>query len=145
MNEVNYGLIILDTYAVERILEELEESPETVSREEIEDAYKEVNSAIRKLTELKEKLDKYSEMGEAARRRRLMAYYERFREEEEERERLPMTWMSADEAIKVAIGTRPKAPEKAKKEAREIMEKYGLTEEDAKRLYEALFGGYRHE
>lgn len=51
-----------------------------------------------------------------------------------------MKQLTAHELITVAIAQKPKAPERVKREAEKIIEKYGLTEEEIKRIYEFIFG-----
>jgi len=56
-------------------------------------------------------------------------------EEELKKKQLPV-----EELITVALAQKPKAPEYIKEKAKEIIERYELTEEEVKRIYNWIFG-----
>jgi len=65
---------------------------------------------------------------------------ETFEEFEKSEEKKGYKELTAHELLTIALAQKPKAPEKIKREAEAIIEKYGLTEEEIMKAYEFVFG-----
>lgn len=136
--------VYLDTYQAESELENIESlldiADEGIVRERIQEILNEVETAITKLNELKRECE---EVLMKVRRpaRTIEEVREEFAEMEEIAEkRAKVKLIPEKEAMIVAISRLPSATTKVKEKAREVIEKYDLTERDIDELYSYFFG-----
>jgi len=131
--------IVLDTYGVERLIEELEYA----EPEEVRKALSEIEMAKNKLSQLEARLREH--IGAKPWKYRPTEETEEIEEEEAEEVEMEEVYeeeiekwkqLSAEEMFTIALSLKPMAPERIRREAEEIMAKYGLTAEDARKIYE---------
>jgi len=132
--------ILLDTYRAETELEDYEAMldivDEGIVRERMQKILTEIETAKTKLDELKRKVEET-----LMKIRRPKKTIEEVREEfAEMEERAKIKLIPEKEAMIVALSKLPSATAKMKEKAREIIEKYNLTEEEVNRLYRYFFG-----
>jgi len=136
--------IYLDTYQAENELEDIESLldivDEGIARERIQKILSEIETAVTKLNELKTKCEEA-----LTKIRRPTKTIEEVREEFAEmeeiaEERAKVKLIPEKEAMIAALSRLPSATTKMKEKAREVMEKYNLTEGDVDRLYNYFFG-----
>lgn len=132
--------ILLDTYRAEAELEDYEAMldivDEGIVRERMQKILTEIETAKTKLDELKRKVEE-TLMKIRRPKKTIKEVREEFAEMEE---RAKIKLIPEKEAMIVALSKLPSATAKMKEKAREIIEKYNLTEEEVNRLYRYFFG-----
>jgi len=136
--------VYLDIYQAESELENIEALldivDEEIARERIQKILTEIETAKTKLEELRRECEE-TLMKIRRPEKTIEEVREEFAEMERKTEREERVKLIPEkEAMTVAISRLPPATTRIREKAKEIIEKYNLTEEDVDRLYRYFFG-----